>query len=96
MGLKKRIKAVAEIGRFIGNCEVSKDVAKGLGITKKEADAIAWGIYAGIAIGAGYAEGLYVTEGDPMEDAIGYLGVVLDEYPDHKAKEKEYVMAVDR
>ncbi|MBR2682275.1 MAG: hypothetical protein IKE22_03305, partial [Atopobiaceae bacterium] len=64
MGLKKRIMAVAEIGRFIGNCEVSKETAKSLGITKKEADAIAWGIYAGIAIGAGYAEGLYVTEGE--------------------------------
>lgn len=84
MSRKNRMR---EVGITLANCEVSKDVAHHHGITKKEADAIAYGIYVGI--------GLYGANVKGGDVALMTLVDAMDHYAEHKEAYKPLILDTD-
>lgn len=88
MGKKRRMRDVAEVGGIIGDCKISKDVAKDFGIRRCEANAVAYGIYCGIAVGASVVGNILAFDSDLEDEAMSILVGALEDYAESKKDEK--------
>lgn len=82
------------LGHWLGRCGVTKGVAHEAGLTRREADAVAWGISEGITICRELALGV-VDPGEHAvsdESAVTVLLTALDMYALRKGDEPEIVV----